>query len=100
METQRSIFDWQLETFGPPKLMRSATRINEEVAELLVHMSLDDYMKIPGELADIAILITGLAAAMWIDLQGEVDKKMAINRKRRWGPVIGGHAQHLREESK
>lgn len=48
------------------------------------------------ELADIAIYLLGLAEILGIDLEDEVVRKMAINRKRRY-QVVDGVLQRLED---
>lgn len=43
----------------------------------------------PEELADVAIYLFGLAQMTGVDLQTEVEKKMAINEKREYVKVNG-----------
>lgn len=42
------------------------------------------------ELADVAIYLLGLAEILHIDLGAEVERKMEINRRRRYAVVDGG----------
>lgn len=49
------------------------------------------------ELADVAIYLLGLAEILHIDLGAEVQRKMEINRRRRYG-VVDGVWQRLEEE--
>jgi NTP pyrophosphatase (non-canonical NTP hydrolase) len=51
--------------------------------------------KIPGELADCDIVLMTLAHRAGIDLQAERDKKMAINRARKWAVDGLGCGQHI-----
>jgi hypothetical protein len=53
--------------------------------------------QIPAELADVVIVLYGVAGMRGIDLQAEVDKKMAINRARRWKPNGDGTGYHIKE---
>ena len=41
------------------------------------------------ELADVAIFALGLAEMLGLDLQSEIERKVAINRKRAYGVVDG-----------
>lgn len=41
------------------------------------------------ELADVAIYLLGLAEILQVDLGAQVERKMAINRRRRYGVVDG-----------
>lgn len=98
-ETQQSIHKWQLETFGPSaNIMRTATRANEEMAELLTSVSLQETNKIGAELADVFIVLCGLASPLGFDILEEVNKKMAINRKREWNFTNEGHGYHVEKK--
>jgi len=98
IETQATIREWQIDTFGAPtNSMRTATRLNEEVAELLVDMSLGNHAKVPDEMADIYVVLCGLAGELGVDIAAEVDKKMTINRARRWRITDEGHGYHIKD---
>lgn len=62
----------------------------KEVPELL----LGDLGK-PDEYADVVILIMDLATLMGIDIASAVEKKMEINRNRRWQQDEFGLYQHI-----
>lgn len=62
------------------------------------HDSRPDKDKIPGETADVVIVLCGVAGMRGFDLQAEVDKKMAINRGRRWKANGDGTGYHCRDE--
>ena len=95
-ETMQSIFDWQISVFGPSKNhMRTVTRANEEMAELLTAVSLNDLDKVGEEIADIFLVLCGIAAPLNIDIFEEIDKKMAINRARTWRISDEGHGYHV-----
>lgn len=85
-ETQRSVVAWVEETFGPVgSNARVVARMNEEVAELIRSVAIDDrHPDIPEEMADVVIVMYRLAARMGVDLMEEIDKKMAVNRSREW----------------
>ncbi len=96
IETQATIFKWANETFGQvTSNIRAATRLNEEVAELLAALATDDSNpKVASEIADVAILLYRIASAMGIDVHQEVDLKMAINKQREWNLDGTGHGYH------
>lgn len=95
VETEASIYEWQIATFGEtPGYMRSATRANEEMAELLTICSLGETDKIGEEIADVILVLHGLAGRLGISIQDEINKKMAINRKRKWNVTDPGHGYH------
>lgn len=123
-ETQRSVHRWRLETFGSgADRIRVFGRMLEEVAELGEKLGADsfgaarlralaqefqvdgavwpsgDRAKIADELADVLIVLYGLAGDLGADLLTEVDKKMKINRRRRWTrgrePGLGRHVREV-----
>jgi hypothetical protein len=55
--------------------------------------------KIPSEAADVLIVLYGVAQMRGFDLHAEVDKKMSINRARRWAPRGDGTGYHVREQA-
>jgi len=97
VETQQSITAWADETFGPSTSnMRIATRANEEMAELLRALSVDDTSPDAAvEIADVVIVLSRLASKLGVDIAAEVDRKMSINRHQRTWVLDGsGHGQH------
>jgi hypothetical protein len=54
--------------------------------------------KVPAEAADVLIVLYGLAGMRGFDLHAEVDRKMAINRARRWRANGDGTGYHIRGE--
>lgn len=53
--------------------------------------------KVPAELADVQITIYALAYGAGIDLEYWVNKKMDVNRNRRWQPNGDGTGYHIKE---
>jgi hypothetical protein len=107
VESQQSIAQWAAATFGEPGSdMRIACRANEEMAELLRALSIsaatsEGYRhrateSAAGEAADVVIVLFRLAERMGFDLLAEVDRKMAVNRARRWEVDKSGCGQHVR----
>ena len=50
------------------------------------------------ECADVVIVLCRLARRLGGDLWREVERKMAVNRKRTWRLDGTGHAYHVREK--
>jgi hypothetical protein len=68
------------------------------MAELLRALISDDNSPwAPTKAADIVIVLHRLCERMGVDLHQEIDRKMQINRARRW-VVVGGHGQHVRDK--
>lgn len=100
VETQGSVAAWADATFGPSASnMRIAARANEEMAELLRALSVDDANSGAAvEVADVVIVLYRLARNLGVDLHAEVDRKMAINRAREWKLDGSGHGYHVRQK--
>jgi hypothetical protein len=98
VESQKSICDWGLETFGPiTELRPCAERATDEMREF--QLAIDqgcDPDALLAEAADIVITLYRLAGHLGRDLHAEIDRKMAINRARRWIPDGKGNGQHVR----
>jgi NTP pyrophosphatase (non-canonical NTP hydrolase) len=56
-----------------------------------------DLDKVPEEMADCEIVLRVLAQRRGVDLQAEVDRKMAVNRSRRWAVDGDGTGYHVKE---
>jgi NTP pyrophosphatase (non-canonical NTP hydrolase) len=99
-EDQKSISRWAEETFGSASSnARVAARANEEMAELLRHLTSDDnHQEAVEEAADIIIVLYRLAERMGKDLHAEIDRKMKVNRGRTWRKAEGGCSYHVRPE--
>ena len=95
-ETQQTINAWIVETFGEAGSNLSvAARANEEMAELIMALAVDDsHPKTVEECADIAIILYRLAERMGQDLHAAIDRKMVTNRTRKWA-VANGHGYHV-----
>jgi NTP pyrophosphatase (non-canonical NTP hydrolase) len=100
-ENQKTITAWANETFGHAhSVMRVVVRANEEMAELLRALSTDDHSrKAAAEIADVIIVLCRAATMLGVDITEEVDKKMKINRARRWNVDGTGHGYHVRDKS-
>lgn len=96
-ETQASITQWANETFGPARSNLSiAIRANSEMAELLRDLALSDHSEgAATEVADVMIVLYRLLDQLGTTLEAEVDKKMRINRGRKWKIDGSGHGKHL-----
>ena len=84
-ETQASIAAWQRDVFGPSVNIRaSAARANQEMAELLKALAVNDaHPKAPEEVADVIICLVRIADNLGFSISDEIDKKMARNRARK-----------------
>ena len=86
-ETFASIIQWGDDTFGPCTAERAISRAGEEWDEMLLPDA-----DVPIEAADVIICllrIPGIADAL--------QRKMAINRSRRWNLMGDGSGYHIKE---
>ncbi len=113
-ETQESIGEWSIDTFGPLTSHRvQAKRLLQEVVELChdagltareAHHIVDALLvepqpqpdDIPKEMADCEIVLRQWAHRFAIVLQEQVDAKMPVNRARRWFLNGDGTGRHLK----
>ncbi len=96
-ETPASIAKWIDETFGTSSTnMRCAERANEEMEELLDAVRLG-LRKAPEECADVVIVLCGLCSRLGFDLWDEVNRKMAVNRGRKWALDGTGCGYHVKD---
>ena len=94
-ETGETINDWVLATFGATGTNESVVaRANTEMSELITASADREVAKMLEEAADVVITLNRLFHRNGTTMQAEVDKKMAINRKRKW-TVRNGHGQHV-----
>lgn len=98
-ETQATISRWAEETFGPAGTnARAIARANREMAELLEHVTADDlHPEAAEEIADIMIVLYRVATRLGVDLHSEIDRKMVVNRARKWQLDGTGHGYHVKE---
>jgi NTP pyrophosphatase (non-canonical NTP hydrolase) len=95
-ETQQSINQWALETFGVCKgLDIIADRYFDEVEELRGIVQTRFMAKIEDELADNLIVLFQVASYLNINLLDAVNNKMVINRNRQWKLHGDGTGQHI-----
>lgn len=106
-ETQASIYQWAVETFGEAKSeLHIYGRAKDEFQEL--EMALIDGVQLPDytfrnperiveEIADVVIVLSQIAERLGLDLGEAIDRKMAINREREWRTNGDGTGQHVEE---
>jgi NTP pyrophosphatase (non-canonical NTP hydrolase) len=124
-ETQETVGRWMDETFPgiDPESPRKSIRALEEMVELCLASGADAMQmmeavkrgynaahdnpkspyvrlhqpdKIAAEAADVLIVLYGVAHMRGFDLHAEVDRKMAINRARRWKANGDGTGYHIK----
>jgi len=95
-ETSKTIAQWGTESFGDAASVKAyALRAQEELTELIEAIDTGEPDKnIALEAADITILLHRITGSLGLELYEAVDKKMAINRRRKWTPDGNGVGQH------
>jgi hypothetical protein len=96
-EDQASISRWIEETFGPAGTnARVVARANEEMAEMLRSVTSDDnHPELAEEIADVFIVLYRVASRLGVDVHAEIDRKMAVNRARKWALDGTGCGYHI-----
>lgn len=104
-ENTETISRWAEATFGTAgSNARCVARANEEMAELLTKVTTfadgeaDEATAL--ECADVVIVLHRVAYRCGFDLYAMVDRKMAVNRRRKWKIDGSGHGYHIGEATK
>lgn len=85
---------WANTTFGPSTPERKVEHLRREVLELVADPENAE------EMADCVMILAHLAAGLGIDLAAAVERKLNLNRRRRWGaPDELGVVEHERGAS-
>ena len=115
IETQHTIAAWADATFGPAVSLTSiAERAMVELRELVEKCrALDEAIAGDGEFAgngeydprhateeaaDVVIVLSRLFVELGVDMHAAIDRKMQINRARRWTLDGNGHGQHVEDD--
>lgn len=97
IETVESVSQWAEETFGPTTRFSSFYRALDEISELRklwYHYPDVSHEEIVEEAADVCITLYRYISLVDKDA---IEKKMAINRKRKWKVNRDGTGQHIYE---
>lgn len=82
-ENQNTVAQWAQETFGnSPTSLRIAIRANIEMSELLTEVADDEWLKVPTEAADVAIVMYRLADKLSINLDHGIEVLASKGRKK------------------
>lgn len=84
IETQQTISVWGTATFGESTPTELGILASAEIVELLDALGAGHPADIEEEAADVAIFLMRLASVSGFNLLSAVNRKMAINRRRRW----------------
>ena len=99
-ESQRSISEWASVTFGNPVSARAASRAIEEMEEFVRAYEKDfGEEELLEEAADIVICLYVFASSAGFDLHDAIDRKMRINRRRKWRKNGDGTGYHIKDSS-
>ena len=95
-ETSSTIRTWGDATFGAPSdLTVLVARARLEMDELEQAIREGDMAEAGREAADVVILLHRLAGILGLELNEQVDAKMAINRARKWKTTGDGTGSHV-----
>jgi NTP pyrophosphatase (non-canonical NTP hydrolase) len=93
------ITKWQRETFTKATAQSAANHLKEEVNELILELGFYDDEKKKAEYADCFLLLFGSAALFGLsydDICAAINKKMTVNKARKWGGVNEqGYVKHV-----
>lgn len=100
-ETQNSIVLWADSTFGSCDVDAASRRALQEISELEIELEgyPEQSKRVAGEMADVVITLYRLATCLGFDLHDEIDRKMVVNRERKWTSNGDGTGQHVKEPS-
>lgn len=100
-ENQSTIYAWARSTFGEPRSnLQIAARALKEMGELIEKLALNDNDPAAAEeVADVVIVLSQIPERLGVDLDLEVDRKMSINRERRWKTNGDGTGQHVEDQA-
>lgn len=99
-ETVQTVTDWANQTFGPATIWTQVDRARTEMDELLAlfHGGVSNHGYIQGKIAEEAADVCICLYRVIGTLDPEaINKKMAINRARKWNVDGQGCAQHVGE---
>jgi NTP pyrophosphatase (non-canonical NTP hydrolase) len=98
-EMFNEITAWQRKTFKKATAQSAANHLKEEVQELILELGFYDDEKKKAEYADCFLLLFGSAALSGMtydDICEAINKKMEVNKARKWGGVNDqGYVKHV-----
>lgn len=93
---QQHVTEWHDATFPKMEVQSYMQKLKSEVQELDAAIQYD-YTLTVGELADVQIVLWGLAHKLGINLDAAVEDKHRINQQRKWERMKDGTYQHMEE---
>ena len=95
------ITGWQQATFGKASVMTAYSRTVEEWTELRDKLEgmQSTNAACAEEAADVVICLAALVGSLGFDLAEVVEKKMLVNRARKWRVGPDGKGYHVKEET-
>lgn len=93
---QQHVTEWQDATFPKMEVQSYMQKLKSEVQELDAAIQYD-YTLTVGELADVQIVLWGLAHKLGINLDAAVEDKHRINQQRKWERMKDETYQHMEE---
>lgn len=100
VETQITVGNWGHATFGEATPKELGKLAADEMKELLAALEADpkaQFYATHEEAADVAVFLLRIAAVGGFNLLAAVDRKMAINRKRKWEKQDDGSWKKVKE---
>lgn len=98
-ELSVDIYKWQESTFPGGTAKARMEHLGEEVNEVIVELDGNNAESLLEEFADCFILLSGTIVAAGFtmeDIYAAMEKKLAINKTRKWGkPNDQGVAKHI-----
>jgi Protein of unknown function (DUF550) len=89
---QKELHEWQLQTFPQSTALSKLTHLKKEIIEL------EQNPADPYEMADIIMLVCGMASIQGIDIATALETKFEVNKNRKWGiPDKDGVVSHIKE---
>lgn len=102
-ETQDTITEWGIQTFGLGTVLGTMLRLSLELNEAMTAVHYEAHPgHISDELADVDIILDQVFGQLGITAEGRQEnknRKMAVNRARKWGRTESGRAQHIEEDA-
>ena len=92
-ETQNTIGNWLVEAINPP-VEKQIIKLRQEVEEFAEAMESGNSSHAAEELADVALVVFGIAFLMGFSILKAMNKKMVVNRLRSW-KLVNGVGQHV-----